>query len=724
MKLDGATAGTPGTEYNYWFNVAATSNTVYVDKSPTTPSGALGSITNPYTTLSAATTAAQNLIRSETSGLTVAAANAEIVANPVVMQVMGNNTGNDFDGRGIQAVAAGAGGITDGQEFTVSDGTTTIEFQFALSTDNVPTGFQRVAFTTSDSAATVAANIVTAVNAAFKTYGLDVTAMQDPVDPTVVILSGPTAIFTAASGCKLASTLEDNVPYLLGKNPNTGAVLADGSGLQVPKGVTAMFNAGAVVKLAAADINVGSPSSAASSDFSLGALQVLGTPQDNVYFTSYNDASLGGSSNSLSSTPKSGDWGGLVFENDYDYLDANSATDPRDVLETQGIFLNYVNHAAITYGGGVTANLSGGASTTYDPIYLIDARPTVTFNTIALSQHAAISADPDSFEQSEFYGDQGTQTDPAIPYTNDYDREGPLVHGNAVSDDVINGLFVRIATSTSGTNAGAPLDTLTVPAVFAATDITYVITENLYIQGQVGGPVNGDLRTAASNGLPIEGRLQIDPGVVLKLLDAHIEVQPDGQLIAEGTDADPVVITSLYDTTYGAGGTFDTDNEPSKAANPGDWGGIEFQPDSSGSIDRARIYYAGGQTPIEGGSASFDPIEIRQAQVRITNTLFDLNSGDLAGVANADRDGRGAINPATIYVLARSRSSSTTPSRTTPGRWSASTSIRSTPRTSPTRAGLRVSIPTAPGIRPPITIPSIWRTSTFSTPGITAPWFG
>ena len=51
-----------------------------------------------------------------------------------------------------------------------------------------------MAFTTSDSAATVAANIVTAANAAFKTYGLDVTAMQDPVDPTAAILSGPTAI--------------------------------------------------------------------------------------------------------------------------------------------------------------------------------------------------------------------------------------------------------------------------------------------------------------------------------------------------------------------------------------------------------------------------------------------------------------------------------------------------------------------------------------------------
>ena len=70
-----------------------------------------------------------------------------------------------------------------------------------------------------------------------------------------------------------------------------------------------------------------------------------------------------------------------------------------------------------------------------------------------------------------------------MEYTNDYDREGPLVQGNVVANDVINGMLVRIRT-----NAGQPIDTLTVPAVFASTDITYVITENLYIVGQVGGP--------------------------------------------------------------------------------------------------------------------------------------------------------------------------------------------------------------------------------------------
>ena len=92
--------------------------------------------------------------------------------------------------------------------------------------------------------------------------------------------------------------------------------------------MTASSNAGAVVKLDAVDINVGSP----SNDKRLLRLQARApcrswTPQDNVYFTSYNDASLGGSSNSLVLDVEVRPTGaGLAFENDYDYLDANSAT--------------------------------------------------------------------------------------------------------------------------------------------------------------------------------------------------------------------------------------------------------------------------------------------------------------------------------------------------------------------------------------------------------------
>ncbi len=107
----------------------------------------------------------------------------------------------------------------------------------------------------------------------------------------------------------------------------------------------------------------------------------------------------------------------------------------------------------------------------------------------------------------------------------DYQRFGPDVHGNRLTtgpaatapvynpnnasqqlglsyvgaaQDTINGILVRI-----DTNAGQSLDTLDVSAVFAATDIPYVLQENLIITGNAGGNlrINGiDVaRTPASS---------------------------------------------------------------------------------------------------------------------------------------------------------------------------------------------------------------------------------
>jgi len=58
------------------------------------------------------------------------------------------------------------------------------------------------------------------------------------------------------------------------------------------------------------------------------------------------------------------------------------------------------------------------------------------------------------------------------------------VNGQVVSTNSINGLLVRIRT-----NAGQPLDKLTVSARFTARDIVYVIPENLVIMGNPGGPL-------------------------------------------------------------------------------------------------------------------------------------------------------------------------------------------------------------------------------------------
>ena len=156
----------------------------------------------------------------------------------------------------------------------------------------------------------------------------------------------------------------------------------------------------------------------------------------------------------------SGNWGGLVFRQDSD-------------LAAAGIFLNYVDNAQITYGGGqVVVN---SQPQVFDPIHIISSRPTITFNTIANNADAAMSADPNSFQETEFQGPT---------YDSDYSRVGPMIHGNVLSNDSINGLFVRIRTDP---NSHQVLDPLTVSARFTATDIVYVLEENLVIQGQPGG---------------------------------------------------------------------------------------------------------------------------------------------------------------------------------------------------------------------------------------------
>ena len=198
-----------------------------------------------------------------------------------------------------------------------------------------------------------------------------------------------------------------------------------------------------------ANVNVGSFQQGI--DLSSGALQVLGTPDRSVVFTSYDNESVGKDTNTLVTTPAKGNWGGIVFRADSDY-------------EAAGIFLNYVNHADITYGGGqVVVN---SISQVYTPIHLEQARPTLSYNTILASADAVISADPNSFEESLVRGDT---------YTADYRRMGPDLEGNKFSDGAttglpensINGLFVRIAT-----NAGSPIDTMpcTAPESFLAID--------------------------------------------------------------------------------------------------------------------------------------------------------------------------------------------------------------------------------------------------------------
>lgn len=265
------------------------------------------------------------------------------------------------------------------------------------------------------------------------------------------------------------TTAGDNPAFEIGRGGVGNVTLSDGLSLQVPRGVTVMVDAGAIFKLQSSRITVGSTS--ASIDRSFSSFQVLGTPNQSVIFTSYNNQAIGVDTNPLNTVPRQGDWGGIDFHNDVD----------RDQglgdWERRGIFLNYVAFADMTYGGGqVTVTTP---SPVVNPINLTESRPTILNNTIRLSADAAIAADPNSFEETRF---TSTRYQLAEVFHPDYTRVGPNIHGNKLLANSTNGLFVKTATA-----AGSALTTLEVAARFDDTDITYVLGENLIISGTPGG---------------------------------------------------------------------------------------------------------------------------------------------------------------------------------------------------------------------------------------------
>ncbi len=552
----------------------------------------------------------------------------------------------------------------------------------------------------------------------------------------------------------LISTIGDNVAYEVGRGGAGNAVLDDGAEFEVPKGVTVMIDAGAIIKLRSAKISVGSES--VDEDRSLAALQVLGTPlptdvfgtpliedAGTVHFTSFDDPDIGVDNNPLPTLPATGHWAGIEFRNDFDYSEG------RAVWETEGIFLDYVSHAEIQWGGGnIAAN-----QPIVNPLQMLESRPTIIHSYIHNNADAAISADPNSFLETNFHAPIFQRV---ATFTSDYDRVGPELFGNRIEDNSFNGLFIRVSTPAAG-----QLEPMTVSGRLDDRDIVHGLSQVLVLQGQPGGPLlleqrpdvlsvslapaSGSLDTAAfydyrltfvtaegsespaslsttmamptsggltlqnlptapaqfvgrrlyrldptsgnyefvrqldrattaftdngetrggllpGNGLidevlvpRLDARLSIDPGLVIKLQGARIEAAFGSDFYAEGADGQEIIFTSRLDDTFGAGGTFDSNNDGGAgqpgAGTPtaGDWGGLVFRQGSTASLDFTQISYAGGSTAIEGGFTEFNPVEILQADVRIANSVLRDNASGF--ISASTRGGRGFNDDATIFV--------------------------------------------------------------------------
>ena len=422
--IDGDSDGRPGGIFDYWFIPNDPASTVYVDKmSPGTGTGS-GSLVSPYRNISSALTASAALLASN-------------VAYPT------------------------SGNVTTGQVFKSQVGDA-----YRVLRNGTLSG--PIALAESDRIiADIASGLVVKVNVVVRIVG-----------------NGGTD--------GLIQTTADNLPYEIGFN-RLGQAQVDGSMFDVPKNVTVMVDAGAILKLTRARIGVGSTT--ISVDRSGGALQVIGIPRfiDNatgkvivdasnepipgsVYFTALNDASFRRGSNLDSNPPAAvpGDWGGIDFRN---RIDASLSSAKRPDFETNGLFLNSVVHADIRYGGGQV--VVDGVSQVITPVHLVDARTTIANSLISRSADAAISATPNSFKESNFLD---PQSQAAGAFIADFERVGPEIHGNLLSNNTVNGLFIRTRTPAASTT-----EVLTVAGRFDDLDIVHVISENLIVQGSAGG---------------------------------------------------------------------------------------------------------------------------------------------------------------------------------------------------------------------------------------------
>jgi hypothetical protein len=417
-----------------------------------------------------------------------------------------------------------------------------------------------------------------------------------------------------------------------------------------------------------------------------------GYDDGSVIFTSIRDRNVDVAAAGNSPAASSGNWGGLVYRRDLDQSEGR-----RD-LEDEGIFLQRVNHAEIRFGGSNNV-LIDSVPQLVNPIQIVNMRPTITFNEITRSADSAISAAPNSFEESSY---QAPRFQQGGIFTADYDRVGPEIHNNQLVDNSINGLFIRATTTPTETPRQ-----FTVAARLDDVDIVHYVSENLVVASDPGGSfedgfapsmslvsaqslagglldagtyqykmtfVDGDgfeslasldmltftvadddssieltslpqvirgsdyvsrrLYRAVAGANPefrlvaeldgssnslidrgvagdalldlsrrgVRGRLDaslvMDPGLIMKLRGSRIELGQGTQLLAEGLGSNPVVFTSSLDDRFGAGGTFDTNNDNgtvtgAAAPDRADWSGIYAGPTANVSFDNVQLSYAG-----------------------------------------------------------------------------------------------------------------------------------
>ena len=283
-----------------------------------------------------------------------------------------------------------------------------------------------------------------------------------------------------------------------------------------------------------------------------GTLNAVGTAASPVVFTSYADDSYGGDTNGdgAATQPARGNWAGL------DFKDGSSGQ---------------LNYCRITYGGGhwplvrtyvddlTVSNCHLGESRIRG-IQIHDSSPDISGNTfVGMGEHGVridgLSASKSfSLVDNTFENNQGG----AVFAVLDDESVDITLSGNTASAGPFGGFLM------TGTIAGQVTFT-------GQDDFPFILWYTLTVNAGA--------------------RLDIPFGTTFKAGNYYHLLDVYGTLRAQGSPQAPVIFTSYFDDA--SGGDTNADGDAS-TPNPGNWGGIRFQPGSSGVLDYCTVAYGGG----------------------------------------------------------------------------------------------------------------------------------
>lgn len=366
-----------------------------------------------------------------------------------------------------------------------------------------------------------------------------------------------------------------------------------------------------------------------------GALIAAGTDVDPIVFTSYKDDSYGDDTNENGpSVGTPGDWYGLQFTSpdlgtSLTHAIVRFAGYPVSSYGRYGIYLTgagsrltlancLVERTATSAGYTGNAAIYGGAGTTLD----------ISECDIRQNQGDGIAADgqlnlfDSHIHDNEFRHGVRCSTAGWIAVDNVIENnmgEGldctlapgqfhdNVAQNNALSNFVVPAPIVPqvwlVNTSGGGANGGSiGVNAGTIPATVQWTD------EHPYA-------VFGDIT------IPDYVTLSLEAGATFKF-GQYYKITVNGTLVANGTDLDPIVFTSIRDDAFGG----DTDGGGATSGVPGDWTNIDFvSPEIGSSLSFCRVRYGGRQH----GADLRESVSLQGtgAQLTMSNTTVDYSNG-------------------------------------------------------------------------------------------------